>query len=232
MADIKITDNFGLNGDLQIRDNSPLAKAKLTQLVTTVKALFDDFNRPIDQADFSSVALGASAASPNLLDDNLPTTIGGGMNCTLSVTNAADKLLFKDGGFSPVIPIAPNQAWIGVELDVNLSADAKASADGVGVELAGAAKLTTATYSLISAPAGPLAAADAAPAGNPTGDKNFMKQRGRLANALGGIARNTDAAFVPGWGEAAMFALSGKRGQVSMDLQWDGDKLHFGIPVA
>jgi hypothetical protein len=156
VADIKITDNFGLSGDLQIRDDSPLAKAKLTQLVTTVKALVDDFDKPIDQADFSSVALGASATSPNLVNDDLPTAIGGGMNCTLSVSKAADKLLFKDDGFSPVIPIAPNQAWIGVELDVNVSADAKASANGVGIELAGAAKLTTATYSLISAPAGPL----------------------------------------------------------------------------
>lgn len=156
MEDIKLTDNFGLGGDLQIRDDSPLAKAKLTRLVTTVKALFDNFIKPIDQADFSSVALGASATSPNLLNDDLPVTIGGGMNCTLSITKAADKLLFKDDGFSPVIPIAPNQAWIGVELDVNVSADAKASANGVGVELAGASKLTTATYSLISAPAGPL----------------------------------------------------------------------------
>ena len=156
MADIKITDNFGLSGNLQIRDDSPLAKAKVTQLVTTVASLFADFAKPVDQADFSSMALGASAISPDLLNGDLSVTIGGGMNCTLSVSKAADKLLFRNDGFSPVIPITPNQAWIGVELDVTVSARAKASADGVGVKLAGAAKLTAATYSLISAPAGPL----------------------------------------------------------------------------
>ncbi len=156
MAEIKITDNLGLSGDLQIRDDSPLAKAKLTQLVTTVESLLADFDRPIDQIDFRATALGASTTFPDLLSGDLPTTIGGGMNCTLSIAKAADKLLFRDDGFSPVIPIGPNQAWIGVELDVNASADARASANGVGVELAGAAALTTATYSLISSPAGPL----------------------------------------------------------------------------
>ncbi len=156
MAEIKITDNLGLSGDLQIRDDSPLAKAKLTQLVTTLESLFADFDKPIDQVDFSSVALGASTTFPNLLSGDLPVTVGGGINCSLIVAKSADKLLFENDGFSPVIPIAPNQAWVGVELDVNVIADARASANGVGVDLAGAAGLTSATYTLISSPSGPL----------------------------------------------------------------------------
>jgi hypothetical protein len=51
MADIKVTDNADLSADLNIRDDSPLAKAKLTQLVITGKELLDDFSKPIDQAD-------------------------------------------------------------------------------------------------------------------------------------------------------------------------------------
>jgi hypothetical protein len=35
MADIKITDNVSASADFKIRDDSPLAKAGLTQLVTT-----------------------------------------------------------------------------------------------------------------------------------------------------------------------------------------------------
>jgi hypothetical protein len=157
MANINVTDTFGLTEDLQIREDSPLAKAKLSQLITTGKALFDEFSKPIDQAHFASVALGAQAASPTLLNGDLPeTAFGAGMNCTLSITKAVDGLLFKDDGFSPLIPIASNQAWVGVELDVNFSANAKASAHGVGVKLAGAATLTATTYSLISTPGGPL----------------------------------------------------------------------------
>jgi hypothetical protein len=157
MANINITDTFGLNGDLQIRDDSPLASAKLLQLVTTDKALFGEFNKPIDQAHFASVALGAHATSPALLNgDLLDMDFGAGINCTLSITKAIDGLLFKDDGFSPLIPIASNQAWVGVELDVNFSADASASAHGVGVELAGAASLTATTYSLISTHNGTL----------------------------------------------------------------------------
>jgi hypothetical protein len=45
MADIRVTDNFGLSANLQIRDESPLAKAKLTQLVAAGKEFFDEFAR-------------------------------------------------------------------------------------------------------------------------------------------------------------------------------------------
>jgi hypothetical protein len=62
MADIKITDDAALSADLKISDTSPLAKAKLTQLVTTGKQLFDDLGKPIDQADEQSVALGGTLA--------------------------------------------------------------------------------------------------------------------------------------------------------------------------
>jgi Transporter associated domain len=45
-----------------------------------------------------------------------------------------------------------------------------------------------------------------------------MKQQVRLANALRAFTRNTHAAFVHGWGEARIFALSGKHLTVEMDL--------------
>jgi len=40
MADISITGGIDLTASLQLRDDSPLAKAKLTQLFTTSKELF------------------------------------------------------------------------------------------------------------------------------------------------------------------------------------------------
>jgi hypothetical protein len=112
MADIKITDDAALSADLKISDTSPLATAKLTQLVTTGKQLFDDLGKPIDQADEQSVALGGTFSSPNLLSADVGTLgAGAGMNCGLTISKSSDKLLFADDGFSPVIPIAPNQAW-------------------------------------------------------------------------------------------------------------------------
>jgi hypothetical protein len=93
-----------------------LAKAKLSQLVATGKQLFDDFEKPIDQADEKSVALGGAFSSPNLLSGDVDTlAVGAGMNCGLTISKPSDKLLFADDGFSPVIPIAPNQAWLSVE---------------------------------------------------------------------------------------------------------------------
>jgi hypothetical protein len=77
-----------------------------------------------------------------------------------------------------------------------------------------------------------IAALDKAPADNPTQDPAFMKARAKLANVLGAVTRNTDAAFVHGWGAAVMFALSGKHGSAEMDLTWNSKNLHFGPPAS
>ena len=157
MADIKITDEATLTADLKISDTSPLAKAKLSQLVTTGKQLFDDFDKPIDQADEQSVALGGTFSSPNLLSGDVNTlAAGAGMNCGLTISKSSDKLLFADDGFSPVIPIAPNQAWLGVEFDLTATVTVGASANGFGVSLEGDAKVACSTYSLFSATVPPL----------------------------------------------------------------------------
>ena len=77
-----------------------------------------------------------------------------------------------------------------------------------------------------------IVALDKAPADNPTQDPGFMKARAKLANVLGAVTRNTDAAFVHGWGAAVMFALSGKHGSAEMDLTWNSKNLHFGPPAS
>jgi len=157
MADIQITDEAALTADLKISDTSPLGKAKLTQLVTTGKRLFDDLGKPIDQADEQSVALGGTFSSPNLLSGDVDTlAAGAGMNCGLTISKSSDKLLFADDGFSPVIPIAPKQAWLGVEFNLTAVVTVGASANGVGVSFEGDAKVACSTYSLFSATVPPL----------------------------------------------------------------------------
>jgi hypothetical protein len=54
-----------------------------------------------------------------------------------------------------------------------------------------------------------------------------MKARATLANVLGAVTRNTNAAFVHGWGAAVMFALSGRHGSATMDLTWNSKSLHY-----
>jgi hypothetical protein len=76
-----------------------------------------------------------------------------------------------------------------------------------------------------------IAALAKAPGDNPAQDAVFMKARAKLANVLGAVTRNTDAAFVHGWGAAVMFALSGKHGSPEMDLTWNSKNLHFGPPA-
>jgi hypothetical protein len=73
-----------------------------------------------------------------------------------------------------------------------------------------------------------LATVKTLPPGDPSSNPDFMKRRDRLAAVLGGITRNTSAAFVPGWGEAVIFALSGKAGSPSMDLAWNSHQYHYG----
>ena len=65
---------------------------------------------------------------------------------------------------------------------------------------------------------------------DPAHDPSFMKARDKLADLLGKVARNSDAAFNPGWGEAVTFGLSGGRGVAEMDIVWSGGTRHYVPP--
>ena len=157
MADITITDNAALSVDFKIRDDSPLAKAGLKQLVAAGDELRKNFTAPVDQADFQSIALGGTFTSPDLLSSDLPSlTLSAGVNCGLTVVKPADKLLFPDDGFSPRIPVSANQAWVAVDFDLSAKAKVGVSANGVGVSFEDDAKLCCSTFSLFSAKLSPL----------------------------------------------------------------------------
>jgi hypothetical protein len=157
MTCIKITDNVSLSTDLDLRDGAPLLKSGLSSLVTTEAQFFQDLNKPLDQTIVQSAALGGNFTSPNLLSGDVNSlTACAGMNCSILVKKPADKLLFHDDGFSPLIPIAANQAWLGVEFDLSATGKAAASANGVGVSFEGDGKITCATYTLFSASPLPL----------------------------------------------------------------------------
>jgi hypothetical protein len=157
MAQITITNNLDADVAVEIRDDSPLAKAKLMSLVTTAKDLIGDIDKPVDQTDLDSVSLGANFTSPDLLSSDLPSlTVAGGVNCGLSVVKSADKFLFGDDEFSPTIAIAANEAWVGVELDANLDITATETVNGVGVSEQIVPKVAISTYTLISVPSPPL----------------------------------------------------------------------------
>ncbi|HEY3627285.1 MAG TPA: hypothetical protein VGL00_13410 [Terracidiphilus sp.] len=73
------------------------------------------------------------------------------MNCTLLVTAPPDKLLFADDGFSPVIPVAADQCWVGFAIEGNLSLCLGATVDGFGVSLKGVSHGGLSTYSRFEA---------------------------------------------------------------------------------
>ncbi len=157
MADIKITDNVSLSADLDLREGAPLQQAGLGSLITTGKQFFQDLDKPLDQTIVQAVAMGGDLSIPSLLSGDLASVaVCAGMNCNLTVRKATDKLLFDDDGFSPSIPIAANQAWLGVEVDLSATATVAASANGVGVSFEGVGKLTCATYTLFAASPPPL----------------------------------------------------------------------------
>ncbi|HTU49724.1 MAG TPA: hypothetical protein VMF56_03965 [Acidobacteriaceae bacterium] len=157
MADIKITDNFDLTADFQIRDDSPLAKAKLTQLVSAGKELFGELDKPLDQADLKSFSLGAEITSPDLISGKLVSlSIGGGANCAVSILTSTDGFVFGKDQFSPSIAIGSNEAWLGVEMDLIAKAKVSVSANAVGVSFEGDSKLTCSTFTRFSVPRLPL----------------------------------------------------------------------------
>ena len=157
MADVQITSDFGLSEDVQIRDNSPLAKAKLTQLLSAGKEFFADFEKPMDQADVKRLAFGATASSPSLLSSGLPSlTLSAGINFGLDVFTSIDHSLFGNDQFALVIPIDPDHAWLAVEVDVLTRVNAAASTNWIGISLESDSALKCTTYSQFSAMNGTL----------------------------------------------------------------------------
>ena len=119
MAIIPLTDTLGLDADFQIRDDSALAKAGVTRLVPTGKELFGELNKPLDQVDLKAFTLGAQVTSPDLLSSNIEKlTVAAGANSALHILTSGDGALFGANQFAPAIPIAANEAWLGIELDL------------------------------------------------------------------------------------------------------------------
>ena len=153
MAVITFTDGVGVDADFQIRDDSPLAKAKLTQIVPSGKELFGQLNKPLDQVDLKAFTLGAQVTSPDLLASRLERlTVTAGVNSALHILTSADGAVFGRNQFAPSIPIAPNEAWLSVELDLAASAKLSVSSRTVGVSFEGDSSLVCSTFTRFSAP--------------------------------------------------------------------------------
>src|ERR1700756_4123546 len=184
MADITITDGVELSADLKLQDGSALARAKLTQLLTTERDLLADFSKPVDQAKARVIVLGGNFTSPNLLSGDMTLTVSAGTNCEVKIIQAKDKLLFPDDGFSPSIPISPNQAWVGIEFDLTAGVSAGATANGVGVSLAATGQLSCSTFSLFSAPFPSLKDACGTAFSNFSINTNAVAIRSQLPNTV------------------------------------------------
>jgi len=159
MSVIKITDSVGAIANATIRDDSLIAKAKLTELVSSAKEIVKSFAKPVDQSDIGSISLGAQFTSPNLLSEVPGLSIKAGANCDLAVITSRDNVLFADDSFSPIIPITSGQCWMEFGTDIAVEANLSASSNGFGVALAGSAGLSVLTYTLLdSSPLPSLAA--------------------------------------------------------------------------
>lgn len=150
MADLQITDQFGLNTTLQLRDDSLLAKAKLTGLHGIPQSLKDEIDKPIDQTSLKGFSFGMDCSSPGAMVGGVAKiTVCAGICGEVSIVRPTDKTLFPDDTFSPVIAITKDQCWMGAELDVSVDGNSQATVDGFGVGIKGTAKLGLTTYTLI-----------------------------------------------------------------------------------
>jgi hypothetical protein len=150
LANLQLTDAFGLNTTLQIRDDSPLAKAKLTHLAGVGHSLANVMDTPIDQLPVKGFSFGADCLAPSaLIGTAAKVTLGAGVCCAVSIMTPIDKSLFEQDGFA--LAILPDQCWIGIELDMTADANLQAQTDGFGVGIKGTAKLGSTTYTLIRA---------------------------------------------------------------------------------
>ena len=155
MANITITDNAGLTADFKIRDDSPLAKAGLTQIVSTVTTLGGVLNVPLDRVPVRSITLGPTFAAPSELIANASAlAVSGAASASLRIFLPADRKLFGDDPFAPEVAIGPADCWIAFEVDGSVSGALSGSVDGFGIGLGSAASVAFATYTLVNAAGG------------------------------------------------------------------------------
>ncbi len=157
MADLQITDTFGLSTTLQLRDDSPLAKAKMTQLASIKQALENEIDKPISETSLKGFSFGVNCSAPKATIGDVATVMADGGVCgEIAIVRPVDKTLFPDDGFSLTMSIAPDQCWIGVGLDTSVNANVQASMDGFGVGIKDTSRLGLTTYTLIQASGGKL----------------------------------------------------------------------------
>lgn len=156
MAKITINDNFGLSADLNIRDDSPLAKAKGSKLVLAAVSLAQDFTAPLDQINLERATFGGSFDQPDVLvNDAASLALNSTLTGVLSVRRTADQTLFGGTGISALdVPIANGECWVGLEIDGALTGKLSAKADGFGLAIADTTSVSFATYSLVKASGG------------------------------------------------------------------------------
>src|SRR5581483_11120890 len=109
MGTISITDDLKATASIQMSDDAPLWKSLLTSLHFS-PPLVGVLDKPVQELPVKEVAFGAQIKTPSALIANaanllIKTDVSG----DLSISRAADETLFDDDGFSPTIPIAPNQ---------------------------------------------------------------------------------------------------------------------------
>jgi hypothetical protein len=108
MSTIRITDVVGPVTYLCICDDSSLANARPTELLSSSKSPIGDFTKPINVTAISLVAQLAKA--PSLIDGLLDLTVNGHINNLSTVLTPANQLLFPIYSFAFTPPLPPPTA--------------------------------------------------------------------------------------------------------------------------
>jgi hypothetical protein len=147
MPNIALTDTTGLTTNLTLRDDSPLAKAGLTQIISTATSLAGSLNQAVDQTPIQNVVLSANFNDPSMLLEGAATVgVKASGGAQITVRKVADQSLFGNDPFAPTIPIDVGQCWVGFEIDASLAGKVSASADGFGVGIGASTAISLAAW--------------------------------------------------------------------------------------
>ncbi len=154
MATLQITDQFALSYNIELADDSPLAKAGIFHLACLDHALKDEFTKPLDQRSLREFSFGVQASTPSVSLGSATLNAGGGACGKVRIIRSSETNLFPGDNFAPKIPISSDQCWIGLSLELSVNAGAQAGADGFGISFEESNMLGLTTYKLIEAQAG------------------------------------------------------------------------------
>ncbi|MCM3869867.1 MAG: hypothetical protein ND895_04070 [Pyrinomonadaceae bacterium] len=151
MPSIKLTDQVGVDVEVELKENSAIAKyLKDLSKLKLSKLQFEDLkNIPLDQVPLKTLETGITFEQPiGLGVDDTELTIAAGVSGGLKLLSAKDKQLFDTEVFGDPITIRDDQIYVGAQATAKVSSELTNKSGDLSFGFTAGSQVSLASYRL------------------------------------------------------------------------------------